>query len=61
MTRLHTKIIALASGATAVTLIAALAALPVHGASTADFTMKVAIFPTNEIHHEFGRKFEQRL
>ena len=61
MTRLHTKLIALASGATSVALIAALAALPVHDASAAEFTIKVAIFPTNEIHHEFGRKFEQRL
>ena len=26
----------------------------------AEFILKVAIFPTDEIHHEFGRKFEQR-
>ncbi len=47
MTRLHTKLIALASGATAVALIGALAALPVSDASAAEFTIKVAIFPTN--------------
>ena len=29
--------------------------------SAAEFVMKVAIFPTDEIHHEFGRKYEQRL
>ena len=30
-------------------------------ASAADFIIKVAIFPTDEIHHEFGRKYEKRL
>ena len=29
--------------------------------AAAEFVIKVAIFPTDEIHHEFGRKYEQRL
>ena len=61
MTRRHTTLSALASRGAAVALIAGLAALPGQGASAAEFTLKVTIFPTDEIHHEFGRKYEQRL
>lgn len=34
---------------------------PQQAAAAAEFVIKVAIFPTDEIHHEFGRKYEQRL
>ncbi len=34
---------------------------PRPAAAEAEFVIKVAIFPTDEIHHEFGRKYEQRL
>jgi TRAP-type C4-dicarboxylate transport system substrate-binding protein len=61
MTRLQNKLTSLASRATGIALAGVLAALPVQGASAAEFTLKVAIFPTDEIHHEFGRMFEQRL
>ena len=61
MTRRHTTLFALASRAIALASVAALATLTVQSASAAEFTLKVAIFPTDEIHHEFGRKFEQRL
>ena len=44
---------------------AALAAFLIVGSqqtmAAAEFVIKVAIFPTDEIHHEFGRKYEQRL
>ena len=39
----------------------AISALLANQALAADFVIKVAIFPTDEIHHEFGRKYEQRL
>jgi len=41
--------------------LAALIAVPTQPASAADFVIKVAIFPTDEIHHEWGRSFEERL
>lgn len=34
---------------------------PQQAVAAAEFVIKVAIFPTDEIHHEFGRKYEQRL
>ena len=34
---------------------------PQQALAAAEFVIKVAIFPTDEIHHEFGRKYEQRL
>lgn len=45
----------------AVASLAALSSLPAQHAAAAEFVIKVAIFPTDEIHHEFGRKYEQRL
>ena len=39
----------------------ALVALPSQQAAAAEFIIKVAIFPTDEIHHEFGRIYEKRL
>ena len=47
--------------ALALASLAALIAIPTQPAAAADFTIKVAIFPTDEIHHEWGRSFEERL
>ena len=58
MTRRHSTLSALVSGGAAAALIAGLIALPGQSAAAAEFTLKVAIFPTDEIHHEFGRKYE---
>ena len=45
----------------AVASLATLIALPSQQAAAAEFIIKVAIFPTDEIHHEFGRIYEKRL
>ena len=45
----------------AVASLATLIALPSQHSAAAEFVIKVAIFPTDEIHHEFGRIYEKRL
>ena len=45
----------------AVASLAALVSLSSQPAAAAEFIIKVAIFPTDEIHHEFGRIYEKRL
>jgi len=61
MRRSISSLVAFTSRIAGVALIATLAAIPMHAATAAEFTVKVAIFPTDEIHHEFGRIFKQRL
>ena len=55
------RIFARFAQALALASLAALIAIPTQPAAAADFTIKVAIFPTDEIHHEWGRSFEERL
>ena len=57
----RSKVIPRVSLSIMIAAVAALLVLPALQAVAAEFTLKVAIFPTDEIHHEFGRKFEQRL
>ncbi len=61
MSKSYYRLFVCVSRAIAFAVIAALAMLQPQTASAAEFTIKVAIFPVDEIHHEFGRKFEMRL